>query len=626
MRRLNLWIDNTPIILCAVVVIGTAFAPSSSAQLVSGPSTQQPTSPFQLRDNKSHLSRRKLSRWKEGDALWNDLAQLLADVNQKVAEKKLGSLNPKTIGNIRAKQLTVLKIGHELETMGETAGVEMQHRARWAEAQLVRIKEELRQSPSFIRKIDGELKSLQSKAARYDKILDDVKSHVKRENWDIADKMIQKMSLDLESRAIWVNHAFRKRHLRKFDLVRGSIRAGRHAELRRSVGRTLGEKFNDNVPDLDKYARWVDEKIESIKTDGSAELPDGTVDGITVDGPELLDKINILWRRMQVATLQMKALNWVRVRNYPQATASQRTLETQYDLFNKTISSAMVRLINADAARADADEAARLYPKYLRAVAPLLARGNDPQAFRTVSKALDALLAKSPQLTEDVAAYRLATDDVLRWRRRAAADRAAHRRADVPALAQLTRTAFLPDKPSGASGLTGISGGLPLLLGRAAPNVAIVSKRMIGQPIHRGPMTGSGAGDARRYSSRLERRTLSQVTRPVDLDPAVARLKRDLLLVDDDALPLSLEAAVAIFKADRGDLAAVGGQIEDIELISLINCVAATEAEEPYLLHLGQLPRYLTASGQPTRALIVRIAIKPTWVQHDYFFVDLDKK
>ena len=616
MRQAYPWRFCAGAVFVAVVAAGCWSAPLCIAQTVVGPSNSHPSEPFHLRDDARHAK-----RWQEGEVLWKDVARRLADVDGKISDGKIRALKFRDIGTIRAKQRMLMKIGRELESMGETAGVELQMRALWADERMRRIKDELGNVPALRRKRESEKKLLRTKAARYEKTLDDIRGHIKRGSWgwQKADKAMQKMTFDLESRAVWIDGADRKRILGKFDSVRRTIAVGLHSDLRRYVARSLGDQFKADAPNLDKFGRLIHQSIRSIQVEGHVELTPGQ----TVDGPQLIGKINDLWRRMQVATLRLKALNWVRARSDSKANGAQTVLEKQYEKFDLTARSAIATLIESDAARANADEAVLLYPRYLQAVAPLLARSADSITWsRSVSKALDALLAKSPPLAQDVAAYRLATDDVLRWRRRAAADRAMHRQAAAPALDRLTQTAFLPDEPRDSLGLIVQAGMLPLLRGRSEETVRAISERMIDQAVHRGSMIGADVEKTRRYFSWLEGRTLSQVTSRIETSSAVARLKRDLL-IDDDAMPLSLEAAVALFKAERGDLTALGGRIEGIELLSLVNYAAATKPEPPFLLRLGQLPREVSDSGRPMHALIVRFSLIPVWVQNDYFFVEI---
>lgn len=78
--------------------------------------------------------------------------------------------------------------------------------------------------------------------------------------------------------------------------------------------------------------------------------------------------------------------------------------------------------------------------------------------------------------------------------------------------------------------------------------------------------------------------------------------------------------AAALAKARRGDLSAAGGEISGMALEPLVTRFATLSKAGRSLIPLGPLPAEPSTLG-PLRQVVMQFEIKPTWVQHECFFV-----
>ena len=78
----------------------------------------------------------------------------------------------------------------------------------------------------------------------------------------------------------------------------------------------------------------------------------------------------------------------------------------------------------------------------------------------------------------------------------------------------------------------------------------------------------------------------------------------------------------AVTTAERGDLAAVGGEITGCYLEGVVTRFATLPVSAAVLTTLGQLPpeRF---DGSRLQHMLMRFEITPRWASHEYFFVNL---
>jgi hypothetical protein len=261
------------------------------------------------------------------------------------------------------------------------------------------------------------------------------------------------------------------------------------------------------------------------------------------------------------------------------------------------IISGLTKLIDADASRAQPDEIADLHATYLDLAAKLALISRDQAMFSDVDAALNRLAAKAPSLKADVAAYRGATEDLLRWRNRAADAMAKSYRKSASAM-PIARVNEIQSNPV-----------LPTYIAKLADESlkkdVVVSSTFLA--------AGKDAA-----ASSFSNNTLVRVCTP-QLQP-LTTLKTDLL-VSDSLPPLTIAAAKAIRAAERGAFVECGGTISKVELIGTIPFLATETPFRRSVVSLGEfVPAEISSAAKPQFQVVLVSEITPRWVRGDGFF------
>jgi hypothetical protein len=344
-----------------------------------------------------------------------------------------------------------------------------------------------------------------------------------------------------------------------------------------------------------------------------------------LNGPQCLEHFGGLWRKLHRSALQCRAVEWARLTGTPDVGGltppgePNRLRDEDYAKSLESLIRGLAALIEADAQRATAEEVPGLYVGYLRVLAPLVLRTADDKLEAACLAALQKLAAKSLPFAKEVQVYHEATDELLRWRARAAAAEAAGKSEKVAVAADLLARATVS-----RTDYQGLIGPQETKLTKArfnAPGPGILagaSKQVVDQPVRVRSIAGLAGGKA--GVSRYEDRHYAIVTLAPLAEPAMA-LKQDLLVMEQ--LPaLSLRATVAVESAAQGDLLAVGGRVASMWLEGVIPRFATLPESALPMVPLGPLPGEVNAAGMATQ-LLVRLNVTSQWMQHRYFFVDL---
>ncbi len=231
--------------------------------------------------------------------------------------------------------------------------------------------------------------------------------------------------------------------------------------------------------------------------------------------------------------------------------------------------------------------------------------------------ALDQLAARSPGFRAEIEAYRLATTDLLRWRRRTAA---AHRRSQAETYPSLQSLLRANTKKRGTSALLTADrdGRTRALLIKPIPECmeearADFMDKLVSVPaLHFRKKYGLGiVGD----------RAVGYVSTSPALTRAAWESLAGDLFVSDELPPLNLVAAVALYTAKEGDLSAAGGAIYHIGLTSIPARYVAQTSDDRGLVRLG--PLVAPPAAWQIQDLALMFAVRPSWLAHEYFFVEL---
>jgi len=286
-------------------------------------------------------------------------------------------------------------------------------------------------------------------------------------------------------------------------------------------------------------------------------------------------------------------------------------LEQDHSKFSQAVVPALVAIIDADATRAMAADAERLYPLYVWQVATVLGRTTDASLRTAVTPALAKLAAKSPVLQSDVTAYAEATSDLIRWRRITAKALARKKRQDTPAIETIFASAAVPT--DGAAAWT--AG----VLSAPAPNLVPTISKLVGQEVLISDVLNTPAG---RAASPYRSRMFASMPSVSDtLKRYLPTLEYDLLIAQN-APALSLEAAEVLYNAAEGNLAAAGGKVENATLLGFVPHFAAMPPACQGSVRFTGLQDE-KQPDVPARQVLIQYELKPTWLHFDLFYIPM---
>jgi len=541
----------------------------------------------------------------------------MATFQEKLAENQLSHVKPQAVGQTHVAILQLDRLAQRLILLGEPAGAELQLRAEQLGRQLQAIILAYLQLPGVAERVAKDYKNLVARAQQRAAVVSKAKQLADRQEWEKAESVLREAIDELETTCVWFSVEQRRRALGELTgplaLVEDRVRRFRKERARE----LLAEARRKLTPDFAALMGEVRDAITSLRT-GSDTGPEGE----SHFGPNVLNRVGEGWQQAQHQAVQCLGLDWARGLDATSPELSQ-LVEAQ-SRFSAEIGPALAELIEGDAARSDASQARGLLVAYLERLAPLVGLSADDSLADAVASPLEKLAAKSLELAAEVEAYRAATSDVLRWRRRTATAYARARRAEFRPIRQQYLEAF-----RAANSRPGFVAANAVDTSRAEFSTPVpgvmrrASEQLIGSRAFLEDLVGLPT-TPRITVARYHQRGYARFSVPDELAEPFAREVASLeadLLVNPSAPPLTLEAAVALFRGRRGDLAAAGGEIVGVSVEPLVTRFATLSAAGRSLAPLGPLP----AEPGTTRAMhqvVVQFEIRPTWLAHECFFVE----
>jgi hypothetical protein len=347
---------------------------------------------------------------------------------------------------------------------------------------------------------------------------------------------------------------------------------------------------------------------EAVRSNGMADF-----DGEMLSGPQLVQRYGEQWKSTMVVLMQCRALNAARA-GAPEGESlpAADELKDKAAKFADQVALALVTLIEADAEQVPEQQTREHYLAYLPVVGLLNTLSQEDKLAEAASPALDQLAARSSVLASEVEAYRAATDDLLRWRRRTAQAYADREEENFPTAQKQLVEACSGQRSLRDAQKTGL---------RDFPVWSIletVSPKIIDQPVRAGQLTGLPTGSKKIAVNPFTDRTLVQCAVADHLDAELALLKTELL-VDGSSPPLSLAAATALATAERGDLVAVGGNVEQVAVDAVITRFRDL-SQSLWPLALSDFQNDAATTANPLKQILFRFTIQPVWLQHEYLF------
>jgi hypothetical protein len=423
------------------------------------------------------------------------------------------------------------------------------------------------------------------------------------ENYEILDS--------IRKNAIWFPGNDFTRHIQPFPVPSEAA-----IQLRRELAGKELRAIVEQFPDFDALRQELTTAAASIGMSGQI-----AVDGAMVSGPMFLQQWHARWPLVQAASQRaLMAQRTLEQLGLPGDQNRSASLQQARADFANALPGLLAAVIQADAQRAPAAEAATRYPEYVAACATICGTGPREAYQAAFEPPLQALAAKGG-LEAEIAAYRLATEPLLGWKRLFARTHAQAATAGATPVHDWASKVFTtpyqthsilpPSNPSIQA--AAVNSSVDLVLPAVLP-AADVPKLTFTDLV---PANASGQRWLARYRGRV-----FGLTGPPDSNAwkrEVAHLEQGLL-VNEQAAPPTLAAAISLHTARTGMFESAGGPLSQATVDGLLSRFSVLSDEAAALLPRGVLEDERIADQDPTQALRLRCDLAtPRWFQHECF-------
>lgn len=601
-------------VLLLSVSAGACFAQTQP----SGPSVLDPYAGMQVRDQAVNQ-----------EALQGALEaqnQLVSGLGQceEVMQSGAGRIDTKLVTNLYIDSLNLQWYAKRLELMGEPAGHDFTQRREYLQNRLYQVFGAYKRVDGVTARLQRGINEVASTSRRNQRVLKTVQNLLRQEEYIEADDALRPALTEVLSRSIWYTVAPKgpgdvSQYTRPYGEARRAVQPEAEAMRMQANDEAIVALLGETTPDFDGLQGQLDAAAASLRSSGMVN---------DQSGPQWLVDFGQQWQQAQINAMRALGLSMARhSTNEREAPQTLNALIASQHQFNSGVIAGIAGLISADASQVTPAAALDLYRDYLNALAPLVALCRDSELLTSVQPALKQLADRSPALQGDVGMYRKATRDMLRWRERVAHSFTKGRYAEYPPLPkQFVAAAQRNDVPSEQRlfASAGQTDKLAMLIGPGNLVATAIGEPLRDSKASIGNLLNSRDGSAHATSSR-QNSLYVRFPMLLDLTDAVADLKA-ALLVDEDSPPLTLEAAVALETAARGDLAAVGGTVTDVVIEGYSTRLANMSEADWGFLRLGAIPppqdlRLTNLQFLPY--VTVRAVLDPQWWRHKYFYVRL---
>jgi hypothetical protein len=592
-----------PAFCVAVVLLGERVTRAD-------PTHADPTAPFDVRTENEALVEKAAQ-------IDEQIRALLQATGEKLAAGQILAIDPGQLHRTYALIAQLDRLGKQLLILGETAGEDLLLRTKQYRLDLSTVVATMKANPQVVARANRDQSALIRTATRHQNSLKSIGAIARRGEWEQAGNELYAIVDELSAMAMWYPRGTHDAVVKPFQSARETVDTQLTRRRVAAVQQGLGQTIEARMVNLDTLVGRVRDAAGQVRTGGSADL-----DGEMLNGPQLMERFGRQWRETRVVAMQCWALNASR-RGATQGSSWSAVdqMMSQLSRFDQQMAAALVSLIEADAEQVVETQVRELYAAYLSVVAQLVAMSPDDALTSAALPALERLAQRSAALVGEIEAYRTATDDLLRWRRRTAESYAKVHAPQFPTLDDKLLEAIRADahlrnlfpETAGRAAACGLGQPAPVLM-------EALSANLVGQNVTTPPLIGT-ATSQRFAASSCRNRQFVQLAVKDALLSELELLKAELLL-SDSAEPLTLAAAAAVATAQRGDLVAAGGRIDSITMGSLLRRFAELSPLAWPLAASGSPPVEPTGS-RPLRQVMFRFGMEPAWLQHEYFFVDL---
>jgi len=352
--------------------------------------------------------------------------------------------------------------------------------------------------------------------------------------------------------------------------------------------------------------------VESVGRSGNVSSGDETL-----SGPEWLMNFSDDWEKTLVKINRVRGIEASHSRSNQQSDMALKALDVNTTKFVEEVYQGIADLITAEASQTAPEEVPAKYDAYLQAVNRFLTYQGEEHLQEPIDKALVYFAQTSPEFGEDVNNYRMVTNEVLKWRKR-----------QVNFQLSQVSAEFTPVLKA-MQGITGT--GREIRHGKDDEDIDEMKtimdlvKKISGSMMDK-QVTVDGClvtqGQTELYTS-VDNEVGAVIPFQSPNSALVTSLGYDLLVNESRELyPLSLKASLAMYHAQRGDCAQVGGTIKDFEVQSRVTQLSESTQKE---LARETLDTFKITGRIDAHKLIrqqaVMYRIDPAFARYDYFLV-----
>ncbi|MCG8652350.1 MAG: hypothetical protein MI861_21090 [Pirellulales bacterium] len=461
-------------------------------------------------------------------------------------------------------------------------------------------------------------KQLDGDAAKQQRLLQQAGNALRNGNLDSFETMMESYGVKLYEKLTFFTPVEANKFSSRFAamLVNGDAKLS--VKRRGDYFKIAQAKIHEHLASAQDFPRAAAQITKEIAATGSATLPDGTA----LEPPQAVAYLTELWGKSSAAIIRASALELVFAGSgNPPSSSSKINAELQW--LNQEAGKYFVALVQAAAQSTAQPKVASTYGALLKELSVVDRRVGNHSISQACRDALRQLAAKDPALRID--AYERATSEVLKWRKRFAAQRAKILEREYPqSTVQLSAKAAVKatNKPEFFGSLSTSRRTTASEVFNVPANWQVFESAslLIDKPLSSRPLIRLQPNSPTAVVPHQNGHYLN-VPVPLPAEAALANLKA-ALLVDPTHPPLSIAAADAISSAQRQDYQRVGGVIDRIHLEAAVTRFIGLPEVAYVLIPLGQLPA-LRDGKPPLTKTCWRLDVLPHWAQHDYFIVQI---
>ena len=532
-----------------------------------------------------------------GYALWQDIHKELgeaeAEINDGVPPAKLA----KKLGQCVIKTRILARNCGPLIEMGEPSGFDLKYRVQTLNDRLTVIRNS--DFGNYLKPLAKQ--QYQANQQRVSVTLQKIRKSASKNQFEKAEKQLNVLLDSINGYGFFLQPKYQQTLWPPIALVEQPIRSKMSKIRRERWNATLTKKYQSLLPDIEVLSKQVKDVSKDISSSGVA-----TIGSQQLTGPETLKQL--------VDGYRSAHLRLVRAKGVAVAMRNKELIEKTDGLIGKLktdLLSGFPAIIEGDAERLSQDQIKSVYFEYMRKLLPLAMKIDGGDLVEICETSLNKLASKDSQFALEIAAYRDATSDLLRWRRKVAKSKASKHEEfkDVERVLQEKLVAV-----QGFKGLGVIENvGAPSILDSGLNEIYPVSRdRLQGTKVRLSHPVDFG----KNWFKSISDRHWVVIKQSTDFQLQVDALRNDLM-ASTELPPLTLNSAKSLATANSKHLLAVGGAITDAKLEALAVRLAKLPEKGSVLVPIGNKQKFAGLDQ-----LLVQLEVTPSWIEHEHFFVD----